>query len=493
MPGRNDSCFLCARLSVYCRIPFFNHQFQFTTALVHCGRGLFLAKHGAGVLKGARSLLGFWWFREGLLAGNAAEKHYSLTSGPRGEQEQLDRDVVAACLLQHRGSAASTAAVHSLANQLKVAYSTSLRHLRATAEVARRCQTSHMVAVLDWVWRQKEAGVAKPICYIFRHAFDETKLRLKIQLPELAHSGSAHSKVFVVDCSWCMVLETKTLMGDWEYLAISQKFSPTLRLADSTRGESVAAVLQSGPDICSDRVQSLFPVVYKICESDQAKGNVNAEQLWANAHPALSASLQLFCIGHRVHSVADKVWSLDKELVKQITRVLLALQSSEDVAQLSRAMGAIIASELTVVKADALSPDAIGYRKHVLSLLLPSSQPQGKFARRRATMLALSATLNGDWRAAKPEHRCAGQTCCKNRAHSVLKAQVAVQLFLKSTRPSRLCRGNWLDWARPLSFFLLAYMHKLLGRAFHLAFGQAGPSQEQWGNGMLGKLLNYFF
>ena len=246
-------------------------------------------------------------------------------------------------LLKHQTTAASRVAVRSLATDLGVSYTTALRYLQATAELAARSQQLQLNRVTEYLWRQTEAGFAKPIVYIYRHAYDETKLRVRVRLPELAHIGAAHGKIFVLQCSWTMLFQSRTLDSDWQYMSVSASCSPCLRITDSTRAECVAAVMASAPQMLNDRIKELFPAIYKISETDEAKANSRAEKLWSRANPSTSATLHMCCVAHKIHALADKSWSLDKVLLSQVTRVLLALQSAEEVAQLKKAMNIIVA------------------------------------------------------------------------------------------------------------------------------------------------------
>ena len=140
-------------------------------------------------------------------------------------------------------------------------------------------------------------------------------------------------------------------------------------------------------------------------------------------------------------------------------------------------MFAIIEGQAEIEPSDApLGANVVTHRRAVLNLFAPSrAQP-----RKQCTVLALASLLNSDWRVKnRLLHRCTYDGCCQSRAHLVQKLKATMKQVLKSLKPSRLCRGSWKEWPRPMKFFITAYMHDFLGLSFRLAFDR--PPQDGMG------------
>ena len=106
--------------------------------------------------------------------------------------------------------------------------------------------------------------------------------------------------------------------------------------------------------------------------------------------------------------------------------------------------------------------------KNVLTQFAPDRTTQ----RKRATVALLCSVMNGDWRKSDSVlHLCPGEACCTSKEHTSHKIRVAIQALLRTCKPSKLCKDNWLQWRRPIGLVgLLCFIHRLLPRAFCIAF-----------------------
>ena len=128
-----------------------------------------------------------------------------------------------------------------------------------------------------------------------------------MKIPDLNSRGAAKAKIYVVQANWSMLVQTRTLDTEWDFMMISGSMAPALRNADSTRGEAVAGVLSSCPKIVTGRVRQIFPSVHRIVECDEAKSNERGTRLYAAAQAECgNTSLHLFCSAHKIHAICDK-------------------------------------------------------------------------------------------------------------------------------------------------------------------------------------------
>ena len=97
-------------------------------------------------------------------------------------------------MLQNQKSNQSSSAVLRLSKKLGVAYATSMKYLQATA------QEKVLSDIVSYVWRQQRSGLMQAVACVVRHSYDETKLRLRVNLDsEFQHAGSGSdgAKIFV--------------------------------------------------------------------------------------------------------------------------------------------------------------------------------------------------------------------------------------------------------------------------------------------------------
>ena len=249
------------------------------------------------------------------------------------------------------------------------------------------------------------------------------------------------------------------------YIHLQGAFSTTLHAADATNAEGIASVLQASPQ--PPAKIAMFANKIRIAESDEALANIKAERLYQKfLEPTGISTLHWKSSGHKLHSVADKTWSLASQTLSGACAVLLTLQSSQQVSRLRAALEKLVRERVQLCCGE-VSESATQYRRNVLDTFLPApSHP-----RRRAVVLALASVCNGDWRTSKTlEHYCKGPRCCESVNDAVDKILRCVLTVAKTLRPQKLCRANWLQWAKPLSFVgILGHLHALLPDAYDLA------------------------
>ena len=339
-----------------------------------------------------------------------------------------------------------------------------MQRLLAVAEMSTLCQASSLKKILRYVTMMRTAGELRPILFCERMSYDETPLRLRVCSSDTVQGGVELAKVFVVETSWSMLLQD-TSAEQSPFLVLQGHASPSVRSADGASAEAIAAVLKSTPHIREAEL-GMFEWRVRQSECDENPANPRAERMWASYSTGYTL-MQLFCICHKVHTPCDKTWKLGLSVLKGATRTLLSMQSSTQMASLQRQLLVMIEEKLQVVP-DALPAEAVSFRRNVLRVWLT-----GKLRpRHRALVLFVSgALLNGDWRSPNLQHICRG--CCESRAHTMERFKLMLPKLLAGLRPRALCRGNWCEWATPLSSIgVLAGMHQLLPSLFQMAFGK---------------------
>ena len=142
------------------------------------------------------------------------------------------------------------------------------------------------------------------------------------------------------------------------------------------------------------------------------------------------------------------------------------MQPAPQMAAIRRNLLKLI-DELEIVP-DAMSAEGTHFRKHVLRVWLTAKLRP----RHRAIVATVAGTLlNGDWRSPKLQHICRG--CCQGREETIQRLKAMLPKLLQALRPKALCRGNWCEWASPLSCIgILANMHHLLSHLFRMSFSK---------------------
>ena len=326
-----------------------------------------------------------------------------------------------------------------------------------------------------------------PVCFVVHDNLDETPLRLRVPFSDGDAPGgvSQLAKVYVTEKHWTMVLRTSHIdhtgssassslssgseqnqSDPTRFLLIYGAWSPSVVAADRGTATAIAAVMQRAPQPPAV-IEELFPYRLRLAERDEAGANIKAERLHGNTLNGWS-SMTWHCTAHKVHSIAEKVLSLDKNTVSGVINTLLSMQTTQHLEQLQEALVRVAQSSLRVVPWRDLAPDVALHRKNVLTQFAPDK----KTPRKRATVALLCSLFNGDWRKDNvAEHLCCGEGCCSTLEETSHKIGVAIRALLRTCKPSKLCKDNWLQWRRPIGLVgLLCYIHKLLPRAFSVAF-----------------------
>ena len=377
---------------------------------------------------------------------------------------------------RHWNTSKSTAAVQELAGELQQSQRTAGRHLDATAEISLRTQEAHLQQLQKYVWRMQQAHLAKPLALFVRIGFDETPMKLRVATEDDNLGFAQLSKIFAVESSWSLLLEDArdSAQDESSLLILQGQFSHSVRASDSTSAESVAAVLQSCPRPTGG-IEELFPVKYRSVESDAAPANLKAERLWQKEHDGWEQTLHYECVAHKCHAIAEKTWHLQKETLSGVTHTLLSLQGGQQMEMVLTALDRVVEQRCTRIISQGLTPAAMQHRKTMLDLFLPPR----RHSRQRSVVVAACCVANGDWRKQNVlEHLC-GPTCCQSDEEAVLKMKVALRDLIKTLRPNRLCRGNWLEWSKPMAFIGILSMHNLLQVLLTAAFSSRLSSEQE--------------
>ena len=396
---------------------------------------------------------------------------------PEHGKESKETRKVLQCLLQNESTAQCAQAVGELARHMSVSEKTSLRHLEAAAETCARGQAANLEHVTEYILSLQ--GWVSPLALVIAQKYDETQIRLKVAFheEEMNEGEVQKARAFVIETSWMAIVRRDRGMDfDEENPASNQillhgTYSSALRAANNTTAEAIAGILCSAPHP-SESVLKAWPRVIRLAEADEAASNTKAERLLKQHYLDQGVNIttmQWACTAHKLHAMADKVWQVMPATMSGICSVLLALQTSSQISLLRDALESLIQDRSQTVSPAALSADAVRHRQSLLECYLPPiSQP-----RKRAVVLSLFAVCNGDWRLPRTiQHVCAGERCCSQPRIAAERMVQIIRKMLRSLRPSRLCRANWLEWTTPLIFIaLLEKLNFLLQDAFALAFG----------------------
>ena len=371
-------------------------------------------------------------------------------------------------------SAQQTSVIASLATVLGKSHLQVGRYLEATAEICCRAQHDMLDSLLSYVKSMRP--YITPLCFVHHQTLDETPLRVRVAFDARDAPGgnSQLSKIYVTESQWSMTLKVAHMdhtKGSEDedmvarYLFIYGAWSPCVVASDRSTATAIAGVINHAPRPPLS-VDDLFPSRLKLLERDEAPANIKADRLHGNTLKDWTAMVW-HCTSHKCHTVAEKTLALAKPTLSGVVNTLLAMQSSQQLEQLQKALKSVVQSSLVIVPFRDLPPDAVRYRHNILKQFAPDHSTPKK----RATVALLCSLLNSDWRKKAVEHACAGEECCQDLADTAEKICVALVSFLKACKPSKLCKDNWLQWRRPIGIVgLLCHIHRLLPQAFAIAF-----------------------
>ena len=382
------------------------------------------------------------------------------------DDEPAQTSLVAKVLTSYMRKASSGAVANRLGCALGFSRQWAWTLLRAGAELCERAQKDTFELLLHYVWTQKEAKKMHPLHLCVHVRYDETPQTLRINWGE-GKAEAESSKVYAARHSWSMLVKVNASLcgADVEkHLLIRGCFSTALRASNSCTGESVAAVNHHMFD--PDVPDSLFDRKVRLIESDEAKANSRGERLLA-AHKGGWQRSHLMCSMHKIHASMEKTMEVTApEVIQGMCRVLLCLQSSQQLTALRRCLQEVIMERLVIEPYVPLSADARDYRSSVLRICLP----KGPLSRKHSTLCAICGLLfNSDWRRKEVVHGCQ-EGCCSSRKESEDKVKAAIPILFRTLRGRGVNRSNWLGWSKPLTFFLLHFLHGLLLDTFQRAF-----------------------
>ena len=338
---------------------------------------------------------------------------------------------------QHLGSSRSSSVMGPLASKLGVSDATLLRHMQATAETCFQGQMENVITVCKWAQTLKDDLEAHTL--VQWQSYDETPLRLRVSFG--GQASPQLSKVLVIEQKWVMLFRRRNpdQVDAPTWFLLQGSFSPTLRPTDSTAGLTISAALQSSQMIPDDFV-STFQYHTRVAETDEAPSNAVAERLTGTLPGASKNAIHWRCSAHKAHAIAEKTWQLAVPCLSGSCAAILTIQNSQNLGRLRAALELLIRKRVVILKPQAVSVEAEAHRANIIKTFCPPA----KNAKKRATVLLLSAVFNGDWRSGDIQHICDG--CCNGKATVVAKMSLVVGRLLQSVRPSKLNRGNWLEW-----------------------------------------------
>ena len=261
---------------------------------------------------------------------------------------EKEKNAVVACLKKHKGTAQTSRAISELAQTLGCRTATARKYLAATAEQLARAQADHLQKCCLYAASLSSVGSFRTVCFIEFQAYDESPLRVRVNWDGSARAPNQVAKVFVTLTQWALVLQktpSSSAAEEPEFLVLHGILSPSVRAAESTSARSVAAVLANTPRPANVAKQALEGAwVIRVSESDGLAANAKAERLLFRAEG--NTSLHIACMAHRVHSIADRVWELDKPTLTGVVHCLLTMQSSGQMLAFGKGSG-------TCTRADA--------------------------------------------------------------------------------------------------------------------------------------------
>ena len=348
------------------------------------------------------------------------------------------------------------------------------RMLETVAEASCRAQALNWNAVLQYILCMQRAKRLRTVAGSWRVSYDETPMSCQMTFCRDQAPTLELCKLYVVETTWSLLIATEcdddSAVGVAPYLILHGHFSPALRVSDAGTAEAVAVVLkdvheqQQAPQ--PEDIAALGCPFFRIAETDAAPCNSRAERLWSNYSPL--PLLWLPCLCHRVHKIAEKVWSLAPGLLTSLTRVLLVLRSSSNMCRLMDRLRAEIKKRCRRLPPEhMLTNNAKRFRHNALSLWSP---PEHQAKRTALVRCVCECLMNGDWTQHETlDHVCHG--CCADAAETEAKMMAYLPRLFTSLRGSGLCKANWVEWSAPLGCLgLLTSMHGLLPVLFRSSF-----------------------
>ena len=352
-----------------------------------------------------------------------------------------------------------------------------LLRVQAAAAAVNQFQRSSFEKVCDWLLRMVEAGQMKAVAFLDHVLYDETSMRVRLRRGQETEAQT--TRLFVSEQRWAMLLQTRPLPsaggGQPKFVVLQAHRSPSVRGAGNAVGETILKVLQSSCQQIPPRVARCFDQVIRLNEVDECPANFRAEKMVMDAWAADSVPclrLESVCLLHKCHAAAQKTWPLHDKTITGLIHAALVLSDAGQLGRFKASLDTLVQQQLRILRVPCLDPAASIFKEKILNLFTPPSTQ----VRRKAVVQLMAEFFNADWRQPVLQHVCSGLTCCRNREHSVLKAQMHLRKMTSVLRPQVFNRRNWLHWSLPLSWFGLgAAIHQVFTTAFQRAF-QQGPN-----------------
>ena len=382
-----------------------------------------------------------------------------------GGDENVESKMLGAARLLHRGSFKMSQG----AQEIGTSRFQLVRLMRAAGE----CVSKHDADVFENVLAycnmivESKQGTAH---LVHKIKYDETRMHIRCSL----QGGPIHdafAKVFCILESWNIVLSTPSRIAGQDRLVLCGGFAPKVRVGQSATGETIAELLSRALTI-SDIAKAKFPA-WRLIETDECGANLRAEKI-VSSWPGTPPKMHIICAGHKTHQVASKTWEHLKPLHAGVVKTMVFLRSPGMFGRFLQTFMRLLDSMLVITSAP-LSPEAIKYRCTVLELFTPRASDSAKA---HATCKELSKCLfSGDWRQlGSIVHKCAGQSCCRDRAHTLQKMKHYTPILISALKLRKLSSHNWDAWHQALNLTgFLTMMHGCFPYVFERAFG--GPAQ----------------
>ena len=406
---------------------------------------------------------------------------------PASQQERGSFSA-AAHILKEDIAKKSAVSLDALAAQQNISRSALERHLSAVAEAAVKNSSSVCADVLRYVSALHQAGALEPLTYTTHFLFDETPLPATVRFrTEGAETEKAveRAKLFVVEQEWLMLLKRSEAVAwpdpnplhvehplvDDQYLLLMGRHSPSVRAAERTTGEGIAAVLSS---VMSEPLGvDAFHHRCELAECDEYGANARALALINANKKSTWMSTMVLCNAHKLHAAAEKTWQMHSmvPIISGITHAGLFLRKTGKVQMLRKALRHLVTNwPLRVIQNQQSSIESTRYRNLCLKLWGPPPQEQPR--RAALAQLISSKLLNGNWqRHGHLEHHCDGPGCCEDVGDLRAKLKRYIPKLLVACRMEVFQPNNWKDWLRGMrAFGLMHALHGLLGAAFTNGF-----------------------
>ena len=206
----------------------------------------------------------------------------------------------------------------------------------------------------------------------------------------------------------------------------------------------------------------------RVIESDESSANLRCEKILDE--PAVE-KLHVLCAGHKIHSVAARMWARSRSLHSGIVQCLKFLKSPGMYQKFLSSLLDYVGNPDNVILSSApLSEQAIAHRSMILELFTPSKSDRPHV---HVGLRFLSSNLlNGDWQLNDGiRHRCSSAQCCRDRLEFCAKLRFWIPKMLQWLGARRFVEDDWQGWPGHLNFVgCLMHIHSVFQRVFVRTF-----------------------